>query len=58
MDLQFIVDKNTGQVLFATTVVIDLPENQVLVSENLPDNIENPYYDFITKTFYNYAITN
>ena len=53
MELKIIVDKNTGQVLFATIVNIELPEDQVLVSETLPDNIDNPYFDFTTRTYYN-----
>lgn len=49
--MKTIVDKYTGQVLYCR---IDEPtvENEIAVEELLMENMENPYYDFNTKTFY------
>jgi hypothetical protein len=50
--MKTIIDKNTGQVLYATLVDVDLQENEILIDEMLTEVMENPYFDFETRTFY------
>lgn len=51
--MKTVIDKNTGKVLYATIIDIDLLENEIIVDEFVVDNFENPYFNFETKTFYN-----
>lgn len=51
--MKTVIDKNTGKVLYATIIDIDLLENEIIVDELVVDNFENPYFNFETKTFYN-----
>jgi hypothetical protein len=48
--MKTIVDKNTGKVLYATLVEIELQENEIFINEVSGDF---NYYDFETRTFYN-----
>jgi hypothetical protein len=48
-----IIDKNTGQLLYATLVEIELQKNEMILEGDYDDNFENPYYDFKTDKFYN-----
>ena len=49
-----ILDKATGKLLYATIVEdMEITENEIIVSEILVDNFDNPYYNFETKEFYN-----
>jgi len=50
--MKIIIDKYTGKVLYATLVDFELIENEIAVDESFTEFIENPYYDFETKTFY------
>ena len=51
--MKTIIDKNTGQVLYASIIEVDLSENEIAIDELLTESLENPYFDFETKTFYN-----
>ena len=51
--MKTIIDKNTGQVLYATAIELELIENEIAIDELLTENMENPYFDFETKIFYN-----
>jgi hypothetical protein len=52
-NMKTIIDKNTGQVLYASIIEVDLSENEIAIDELLTESLENPYFDFETKTFYN-----
>jgi len=52
--MKTIVD-TTGKVLYATSVEIDLQENEIEIDDLLQDNFINPYWDFDTQTFYEAA---
>jgi hypothetical protein len=51
--MKSIIDKNTGKLICATAIEIDILENEMLIDELLTEEMENPYFDFETKTFYN-----
>ena len=51
--MKTIIDKNTGKVLYASIVEVDLLENEMLIDELLTEEMENPYFNFETRTFYN-----
>lgn len=51
--MKTIIDKNTGQVLYCSMVEVELLENEITIDELLTQEMENPYFDFNTKTFYN-----
>lgn len=53
--MKTIIDKITGQVLYATIVEVELLENEIAINEVLTEYFENPYFDFKTKTFYENA---
>jgi hypothetical protein len=52
-NMKTIIDKNTGQVLYASIIEVDLSENEIAIDELLTEEMENAYFDFETKTFYN-----
>lgn len=49
--MKTIIDKNTGQVLYCRD---DDPteENEIAIDEFLTEVMENPYFNFLTRTFY------
>lgn len=51
--MKTIIDKNTGKVLYATVIELELIENEIAIDELLTEVMENPYFNFETKTFYN-----
>jgi len=51
--MKSIIDKNTGKLICATAIEIDVLENEMLIDELLTEEMENAYFDFETKTFYN-----
>lgn len=53
--IKTVVDKNTGKVLYCR---IDEPteDNEVAVEKLLTEPMENPYFDFTTRTFYDKII--
>jgi hypothetical protein len=53
--MKTIIDKFTGQVLYATIVEVDILENEIAIDEILTEYFENPYFDFETRTFYENA---
>lgn len=42
-----------GKELYATNDISDLQENEIAITELRTEQIENPYFDFETRTFYN-----
>jgi hypothetical protein len=53
--MKTIVDSITGKVLFATSIDIDLQENEIAIDNLLQDNFINPYWDFENSNFYENA---
>ena len=51
--MKTIIDKNTGQVLYCSMVEVELLQNEMSIDELLTQEMENPYFDFETRTFYN-----
>jgi len=50
--MKTIINKFTGQVLYATIVEVDLLDNEIAIDEILTVYFENPYLDFESRTFY------
>jgi len=50
--MKTIINKFTGQVLYATIVEVDLLDNEIAIDEILTVYFENPYFDFESRTFY------
>jgi hypothetical protein len=48
-----VIDKESGELLYATIVEVELLENEILIDEVLEVEMDNPYYNFETKQFYN-----
>ena len=53
--MKTIINKFTGQLLYATVIQVELLENEIAIDELLTEYFENPYFDFETRTFYNKA---
>jgi len=51
--MKTIIDKNTGKVLYCSMVEVELLENEITIDELLTEEMENPYFNFNSKTFYN-----
>ena len=51
--MKSIIDKNTGKLICATAIEINILESEMLIDELLTEEMENPYFDFETRTFYN-----
>jgi len=47
-----IVDK-TGKELYAVMHISNLNENEISIEELRTEEMDNPYFDFQTRTFYN-----
>lgn len=47
-----IIDKNSGQVLFASLNEVDLKDNEICIDEMPKENFIKPYFNFKTKEFY------
>ena len=47
-----IVDKNSGQVLYASSGEVDLKDNEIGIDELLNEHFVKPYYNFETMEFY------
>jgi len=50
--MKTIIDKNTGKVLYATAIELELIENEIAIDELLTEVMENPFFNFKTRTFY------
>jgi len=50
--MKTIIDKNTGKVLYATAIELELIENEIDINELLTEVMENPFFNFETRTFY------
>ena len=53
--MKTIIDKNTGELLYATVIDVQLSENQSLIDEMLTQWMLKPFYNFETKEFYETA---
>jgi hypothetical protein len=53
--MKTIIDNITGKVLYASSIDIDLQENEIAIDNLLQDNFINPYWNFDTETFYENA---
>jgi hypothetical protein len=53
--MKTIIDSITGKVLYATSIDIDLQENEIAIDNLLQDNFVNPYWDFENSNFYENA---
>jgi hypothetical protein len=53
--MKTIVNINTGKVLYATSIEVDLQENEIAIDNLLQDNFINPYWSFANSTFYENA---
>ena len=52
-ELFTIIDKETGQELRAQFQGDNLSENEDEIKEKRTEIMDNPYFDFTTRTFYN-----
>ena len=52
--MKTIID-TTGKVLYATSIDIDLQENEIAIDDLLQDNFVSAYWNFETRTFYENA---
>lgn len=50
--MRTIIDKNTGQVLYGSTVEVELQETEMAIDELVAEAFENPYFYFQSRTFY------
>lgn len=50
--LHTIIDTE-GKELYATNDISDLQENEIAITELRTEEMENPYFDFETRIFYN-----
>jgi hypothetical protein len=53
--MKTIIDSITGKVLYATSIEVDLQENEIAIDNLLEDNFINPYWNFANSTFYENA---
>ena len=53
--MKHILDKNTGELLYATKVDVKLNKNEIAVDEALMDWMLKPFYNFETKEYYETA---
>lgn len=53
--MQTIVDKNTGQELYATALYLELAENEIAVDELRNIFMLKPYFNLLTREFYETA---
>jgi hypothetical protein len=51
--MKSIIDRNTGKLICATAIELQLLDNEIAIDELLTEIMENPYFDFETRTFYN-----
>jgi hypothetical protein len=47
-----IIDKNSGQLLYASTGEVDLKDNEIGIDKLLNEHFAKPYYNFKTMEFY------
>lgn len=53
MEKIYTIVDSTGKELYATLDITILNENQIAIEELRTEEMENPYFDFETRTFYN-----
>jgi len=53
--MKTIIDKNTGEVLYATILEFNDNETEIGVDELVTENFVKPYFNFETKQFYEFA---
>jgi hypothetical protein len=54
--LYTIIEKETGKELYATFDISNLQENEIAIEEMRTIEMENPYFNFETREFYNKEI--
>lgn len=50
--MRTVIDINTGKLLYATNIEVELQSNEIIIDEILTSNFANPYFNFTTRTFY------
>lgn len=55
--MKTIIDKNTGEVLYATALEVDINENEMAISEIVTEPFYKARFSFETRTFYEAATT-
>lgn len=53
MEKIYTIVDSTGKELYATLDITILNENQIAIEELRTEEMDNPYFDFETRTFYN-----
>ena len=53
MDKIYTIVDNTGKELYAVMYISNLNENEIAIEELRTEEMDNPYFDFETRTFYN-----
>jgi len=51
--MTYTIINKEGKELYATQDVSNLKDNEIVVEELRTEEMENPYFDFETKEFYN-----
>jgi hypothetical protein len=54
--MKTIIDKNTGEVIYGTTKdEVELNSNEIVIDELLTENFTKPYFNLVTREFYEAA---
>lgn len=53
--MKSIIDKKTGKLICATAIEVEILKNEILIDELLTEEMNDPYFDFETRTFYENA---
>jgi hypothetical protein len=53
MNKIYTIINTDGKVLYARYDIENIVQNEISIEELLTEEMENPYFDFNTKTFYN-----
>jgi len=49
----YTIINSEGKELYATENIENLPDNEIAIEELRTEEMENPYFDFETRKFYN-----
>jgi len=52
-----IIEKETGKELYATIDILNLQSNEIAIKELRIIEMENPYFNFETREFYEHTTT-
>lgn len=50
--MKTVIDKHTGEVLFASLIDVVLADNEIAIDNLLTENFNRPFWDFDNKIFY------